>query len=33
MEAMSGIERLALAIFLVGTVAFFVWVALLAFRR
>jgi len=33
MEAMSGIERLALAIFLVGTVAFFIWVALLAFRR
>ena len=33
MEAMSGIERLALVIFLVGTVAFFVWVALLAFRR
>jgi hypothetical protein len=33
MEAMSGIERLALAIFLVGTVAFFVWVALLAFRK
>jgi hypothetical protein len=33
MEAVSGIERLALAIFLVGTVAFFVWVALLAFRK
>jgi hypothetical protein len=33
MEAVSGIERLALAIFLVGTVAFFVWAALLAFRK
>ena len=33
MEAVSGLERLALAIFLVGTVAFFVWVALLAFRK
>jgi hypothetical protein len=33
MEGMSGIERLAFAIFLVGTVAFFVWVALLAFRK
>lgn len=33
MEAMSGIERLAFALFLLGTVIFFVWVALLAFRR
>jgi hypothetical protein len=30
---MSGIELLAFGIFLVGTVAFFVWVALLAFRK
>jgi hypothetical protein len=30
---MGGIERLAFAIFLVGTVAFFVWVAVLAFRK
>jgi hypothetical protein len=30
---MSGIELLAFVIFLVGTVAFFVWVAFLAFRR
>jgi hypothetical protein len=30
---MSGIEQLAFVIFLVGTVAFFVWVALLAFRK
>jgi hypothetical protein len=33
MEAMPDIERLAFAIFLVGTVAFFVWVAFLAFRK
>jgi hypothetical protein len=30
---MGGIEKLALGIFLVGTVAFFVWVAFLAFRK
>jgi hypothetical protein len=30
---MSGIERLAFGIFLVGTVAFFVWVAVLALRK
>jgi hypothetical protein len=30
---MSGIERLAFGIFLVGTVAFFVWVAFLSFRK
>jgi hypothetical protein len=30
---MTGIERLALAIFLIGTVAFFAWVALLTFRK
>jgi hypothetical protein len=30
---MTGIEKLAFAIFLVGTVAFFLWVALLSFRK
>lgn len=30
---MTGIERLALTIFLIGTVAFFAWVALLTFRK
>jgi hypothetical protein len=30
---MIGIERLAFSIFLVGTVLFFVWVALLTFRK
>jgi hypothetical protein len=30
---MTGIEKLAFAIFLVGTVAFFVWVAVLALRK
>jgi hypothetical protein len=30
---MSGIERLALGIFLVGHVFFFVWVAVLAWRK
>lgn len=30
---MSGIEKLALGLFLVGTVIFFVWVAILAFRK
>jgi hypothetical protein len=30
---MTGIEKLALAIFLVGTIAFFLWVALLALRK
>jgi hypothetical protein len=30
---MIGIEKLAFGIFLVGTIAFFVWVALLAFRK
>ena len=30
---MSRIEQLAFGIFLIGTVAFFVWVALLAFRK
>ena len=30
---MSTIERLALALFLVGTIAFFLWVALLSFRK
>jgi hypothetical protein len=29
----SGIEKLALALFLGGTVIFFVWVAILAIRR
>jgi hypothetical protein len=30
---MTGIEKLAFAIFLVGTIVFFLWVALLAFRK
>jgi hypothetical protein len=30
---MGGIEKLAFAIFLIGTIAFFVWVALLSFRK
>jgi hypothetical protein len=30
---MGGIEKLAFGIFLVGTIAFFVWVALLSFRK
>ena len=30
---MSGIERLAFGVFLVGHVVFFVWVAVLALRR
>lgn len=30
---MSGIERLALVIFLVGHVCFFVWVAVLTLRK
>jgi hypothetical protein len=30
---MTGIERLAFGVFLVGTIAFFAWVALLAFRK
>ncbi len=30
---MSGIERLAFGLFLAGTIIFFVWVALLAFRK
>jgi hypothetical protein len=30
---MGGIEKLAFGIFLVGTIGFFVWVALLAFRK
>jgi hypothetical protein len=30
---MSGIEKLALALFLAGTVAFFVWVAILALKK
>jgi hypothetical protein len=30
---MGAIETLAFGIFLVGTIAFFVWVALLAFRK
>jgi hypothetical protein len=29
----SGIEKLALVLFLGGTVIFFVWVAILAIRR
>ncbi len=30
---MSGIEKLAFSIFLVGTILFFVWVAILTFRK
>ncbi len=30
---MSSIERLALALFLLGTIAFFLWVAFLSFRK
>ena len=30
---MSAIEKLALGLFLVGTILFFLWVALLAFRK
>ena len=30
---MTGIERLALGIFLVGTIAFFAWVAVLTVRK
>jgi hypothetical protein len=30
---MTGIEKLAFAIFLVGTIAFFLWVAVLALRK
>jgi hypothetical protein len=30
---MTGIERLAFGIFLVGTIAFFAWVALLVLRK
>ena len=30
---MTGIERLAFSIYLVGTVLFFVWVAVLTFRK
>jgi hypothetical protein len=29
----SAVEKLALGLFLVGTIAFFVWVAVLAWRR
>ena len=30
---MPGIEKLALGIFVAGTIVFFVWVAILTFRR
>jgi hypothetical protein len=30
---MSGVEKLAFGLFLGGTVAFFVWVAILAIRK
>ena len=30
---MTGIEKLALGLFLTGTVLFFVWVAILALRK
>jgi hypothetical protein len=30
---MIGIEKLAFAVFLVGTIAFFAWIAMLTFRK
>jgi hypothetical protein len=30
---MTGIEKLAFGLFLAGTIVFFVWVAILTFRR
>ncbi len=30
---MAGIEKLAFGLFLVGTIVFFVWVAILTFRK
>jgi hypothetical protein len=30
---MTGIEKLAFGLFLAGTIVFFVWVAVLTFRR
>ncbi len=30
---MSGIEKIAFGLFLAGTILFFVWVAILAFRK
>jgi hypothetical protein len=30
---MTGIEKLALGLFLAGTIVFFVWVAILTFRK
>jgi len=30
---MSNIERLAFVLFLIGTIAFFLWVAFLSFRK
>ncbi len=30
---MSGIERLALSLFLIGMVGFYVWVGILSFRK
>jgi hypothetical protein len=30
---MTGIEKLAFGLFLAGTIVFFVWVALLTFRK
>ncbi len=30
---MTGIEKLAFGLFLAGTIIFFVWVALLTFRK
>ncbi len=30
---MSGVEKIAFGLFLVGTILFFVWVAILAFRK
>jgi hypothetical protein len=31
--AMTGIEKLAFGLFLVGTIVFFAWVAVLALRK
>jgi len=30
---MTGIEKLAFGLYLAGTIAFFVWVAILTFRK
>ena len=33
MEAMTTFEKIAFGLYLVGTVTFFVWVAMLTFRK